>query len=151
MLRIRKGKPGDARKIIQFQLAMAKETEGVHLDPVIVKKGVDAVFQGFGNGMYFVAEAENKVIASLMITYEWSDWRNRNVYWIQSVYVTPDHRRKGVFKMMYKHIQKLVEQDVTLAGIRLYVDSGNFPAQKVYERLGMDGTHYRMFEWMKQK
>ena len=84
-----------------------------------------------------------------MITYEWSDWRNGNVYWIQSVYVLPEYRGKGVFKEMYLHIKLSVKETPGLSGIRLYVDKHNHRAQKVYNKIGMDGSHYQLFEWMK--
>jgi len=151
MIQIREGRPDDVAVIVKFQLAMARETEGINLDQATVNQGVSAVFEDSGKGRYFVAESESKVIASLMITYEWSDWRNANMCWIQSVYVEPAFRRKGIYSEMYRHnIQKLVKENINLTGIRLYVDSGNLPAHKVYERLGMDGAHYRLFEWMKQ-
>jgi len=149
MIQIREGNPEDVTVIVRFQMAMALETEGVNLDPATVHKGVGAVMEDSGKGKYFVAETDGTVIASLMITYEWSDWRNANVYWIQSVYVTPDFRGEGVYRKMYTHVQELIKQDANLTGIRLYVDYKNLSAQKVYEKLGMDGAHYRLFEWMK--
>jgi ribosomal protein S18 acetylase RimI-like enzyme len=84
-----------------------------------------------------------------MITFEWSDWRNRTIYWIQSVYVLPDHRRKGVYASLYQHIRSLAEADKNIGGIRLYVDRTNIIAQKTYASLGMNGEHYQVFEWMK--
>lgn len=135
--------------IAGFQLAMAMETENLKLDRDIVQSGVQSVFNEPGKGRYFVALDGDKLIASLMITYEWSDWRNGNVYWIQSVYVLPEYRGKGVFKKMYLHIKNLVLNDPALCGIRLYVDKTNHNAQKVYEKIGMDGSHYQLFEWMK--
>jgi ribosomal protein S18 acetylase RimI-like enzyme len=85
-----------------------------------------------------------------MITYEWSDWRNRNIWWIQSVYVKPEARRKGVYAAMYAHIKNLVQADPSIGGIRLYVDKTNTPAQHTYSKLGMNGDHYQVFEWMKK-
>ena len=149
MIQIREGYHEDVATIARFQLAMAKETEKINLNHTVVSQGVKAVMADPGKGKYFVATDEGKVIASLMITFEWSDWRNASVYWIQSVYVTPDYRRQAVYKKMYNHIQKLIEQDPNISGIRLYVDYKNLSAQKVYEKLGMDGTHYQLFEWMK--
>lgn len=151
MITVRKAKPGDENVIVDFQVRMAKETEQVDLNRDTVIKGVNSVFNDPGKGIYFVAESENKKIASLMVTFEWSDWHNGNVYWIHSVYVLPEFRKKGVFRKMYLHLKNLVQQNKNLRGLRLYVDSINTNAQKVYETLGMDGEHYRMFEWMKKK
>jgi predicted GNAT family acetyltransferase len=96
-----------------------------------------------------VAEAEGHIIASLLITYEWSDWRNATVWWIQSVYVIPAYRNIGVFTQMYQHIQQQAIQRRDVAGIRLYMVSENHTAGQVYQKMGMDGKKYRMFEWMK--
>ena len=115
----------------------------------ITTKGVHAVFANPSYGRYFVAEAEGRVVASLMITYEWSDWRNGDWWWIQSVYVVPDFRRRGVYAGLYEHVKAMVEAEPSIRGIRLYVDNRNKPAQEVYARLGMEGEHYRVFEWMK--
>ncbi len=149
MIIVKEATPANAEEIAGFQLAMARETENLKLNREVVKSGVDAVFKDNAKGRYFVALNEDKVIASLMITYEWSDWRNGNVYWIQSVYVLPEYRGKGVFKKMYLHIKDLVLKDPSLTGVRLYVDKTNHRAQKVYEKIGMNGSHYQLFEWMK--
>ncbi|MDX9771920.1 MAG: GNAT family N-acetyltransferase [Bacteroidales bacterium] len=147
MITIRKATSDDAPAIVSFQKAMAMETEGMELDSDVVTEGVMALFDNTGKGQYFVAEEQDTVVASLMITYEWSDWRNANIWWFQSVYVIPGYRRKGVFRMMYDHVKKEgVEQGI--AGLRLYVESENIRAQKTYEAMGMNGQHYRMFEWM---
>ncbi len=136
-------------KIVDFQIAMAKETEGIDLERSVVEKGVKAVFEDSQKGKYYIAQVEGEVVASLLTTFEWSDWRNGFVYWIQSVYVTPEFRKKGVYKLMYKHIQDQVVNTSGVNGIRLYVDANNNRAQNVYTKLGMDGDHYRLFEWMK--
>ncbi len=135
--------------VVEFQMAMALETENLRLDRNLVEKGVKAVFDDVAKGKYYVAQDDDKLIASLMITYEWSDWRNGNVYWIQSVYVLPEYRGKGVFKEMYLHIKDSVKNTPGLSGIRLYVDKNNHRAQKVYNKIGMDGSHYQLFEWIK--
>lgn len=144
----------DAKKentniIADFQQKMAWETEEFKLDEETVLKGVSAVFENPELGRYFVVKSEDKIVASLLITYEWSDWRNAKVWWIQSVYVLPEHRRKGVFKMMYSHIRSIVQKDEKIGGVRLYVDKTNKNAQKTYENVGMNGEHYQLFEWMK--
>ena len=149
MITVRKANPGDENSIIDFQVKMAKETEQVDLDRDIVNKGVNAVFNSPEKGIYFVAESGNKIVASLMITFEWSDWRNGNVYWIHSVYVLPEFRKKGVFKTMYLCLKNIVQKDKNIRGLRLYVDKTNTNARKVYETMGMDGNHYLLFEWMK--
>lgn len=139
----------DAEVITSFQLAMARETEGLELDVEVCRRGVAAVFERPELGRYFVAEAEGKIVGCLMTTYEWSDWRNGVVWWIQSVYVDLHFRRRGVYGGLYKHVREIVERDESVRGIRLYVDRRNVIAQQVYTRLGMDGEHYQLFEWMK--
>jgi GNAT superfamily N-acetyltransferase len=148
MLIIRKAVPDDAGKIISFQLAMASETEDLSLDNSIVTRGVKAVFEAPGRGMYYVAVDNGAVIASLLITYEWSDWRNTDVWWFQSVYVIPSYRRKGIFRIMYSHIKQEAEEK-NIAGLRLYVESNNEPARKTYEAMGMSSQHYTMYEWLR--
>ena len=139
----------DALDIINFQIEMARETEGVELNRHICSRGVEAVFEDRTLGRYFVAESGSNLVASLMITYEWSDWRNGLVWWIQSVYVRPEFRRKGIYAGLYEHVRHIVETNETAKGIRLYVDRRNTSAQEVYRRLGMNGEHYQVFEWMK--
>ncbi|HET7435582.1 MAG TPA: GNAT family N-acetyltransferase [Thermoanaerobaculia bacterium] len=148
-IRYREARQDDARSIIAFQLAMARETEDLELDEDVLTRGVHALFNDPGLGRYFVAEEEGRVVASLMITYEWSDWRNGLVWWIQSVYVIPELRRRRVYGGLYEHVKAFVEGDANVRGIRLYVDKRNTTAQEVYARLGMNGEHYQVFEWMK--
>ena len=149
MISIRKATTEDAWAIIYFQVNMAWETEEMKLVPETVTKGVNAVFDDPSRGQYYVAENDGYVIASLLITYEWSDWRNCNVWWFQSVYVAPEFRRQGVFRKMYSHIRQLAgEQDI--AGLRLYVETKNSRAQKTYEALGMSSEHYSFYEWMRK-
>jgi GNAT superfamily N-acetyltransferase len=148
----------DAGIIAEFQIAMALETEALQLDRDTCHRGVSAVFNASTNpsaeappahGQYFVAEKDGKVIGSLLITYEWSDWRNGLVWWIQSVYVIPAERGQGVFAGLYGYLRARAEADPQLRGIRLYADRRNTRAHEVYTRLGMDGSHYQVFEWMK--
>jgi len=148
-MEIRKAEISDAEIIRYFQVQMAMETEQLLLDYQIVNKGVMAVFQDSTKGSYYVAEDNTKIIASMLITREWSDWRNGNVLWFQSVYVLPEYRNKGIFKSMYNYARNLVMNDQNLKGLRLYVDRSNKTAQNVYSNLGMNGEHYRIFEWMK--
>ena len=145
----REATPDDAGSIVDFQLAMARETEELELDRDVLTRGVEALFTDPSLGRYFVAVEDERVIASLMITYEWSDWRDGMVWWIQSVYVEPAARRRRVYAGLYEHVKTFVTADPKVRGIRLYVDRRNTPAQEVYARLGMNGEHYQVFEWMK--
>ncbi len=145
----REARRGDAAAIIDFQLAMARETEDIELDREVLTRGVEAVFADATRGRYFIAERGGRIAGSLMITYEWSDWRNGLVWWIQSVYVIPEMRGMGIYAGLYRHIQSMVKDDASIRGIRLYVDRRNTRAQEVYTRLGMNGEHYSVFEWMK--
>jgi len=140
----------DASTIVDFQLRMAIETENVTLDPAICRAGVAAVFANPALGCYHVAEENDRLLASTLLTYEWSDWRNGVVWWIQSVYVPPSDRQRGIFAGLYRYLQSMAEADPLVRGMRLYVDLRNTPAQEVYTRLGMNGEHYRVFEWMKE-
>jgi GNAT superfamily N-acetyltransferase len=148
MTLIRKATPADADAIIGFQQKMAWETEQMTLANEIVTSGVKAVFDNPVRGQYWIAEDDGNVVASLLITYEWSDWRNTDVWWFQSVYVLPAFRRKGIFRSMYEHIKKEADSR-GIAGLRLYVETNNIRAHKTYEALGMQNEHYLMYEWMK--
>lgn len=145
--KIRKAKEVDVSQIVDFQLKMAMETESLELNKTELKKGVEFVFQS-NLADYFVAEFNGNLIASLMITYEWSDWRNAIVLWIQSVYVLDKYRRNSVFSKMYQYVKKISESSDKYAGIRLYVDKSNKNAIATYLSLGMDNQHYEMFEDM---
>jgi GNAT superfamily N-acetyltransferase len=149
MINYREGRVSDVSTVVDFQIAMARETEKLELDRGVCTSGVQAVFEDASRGRYFLAESDGAVIASLMITYEWSDWRNGNVWWIQSVYVVREFRQQRVYAGLYEHVQRMVQADDSLRGIRLYVDRRNVSAQQVYTRLGMNGEHYQVFEWMK--
>jgi ribosomal protein S18 acetylase RimI-like enzyme len=149
MIVLSKAAKGDIQVITDFQVAMALETEGIHLNAETVFRGVSMVFADPSKGFYLVAKEGNRTVGSLMITYEWSDWRARTVWWIQSLYVLSDFRRQGIFKQMYSWLLDRVNSDDSIGGIRLYVDLTNLSAQKVYESIGMDGNHYRFYEFMK--
>jgi ribosomal protein S18 acetylase RimI-like enzyme len=151
-LLIRPALPADAAVIADFQLRMARETEGVELDGAVLARGVAAVFADAGKGAYWVAERDGvqpAVVASLLVTTEWSDWRDGTVLWIQSVYVVPAERGRGVYRALYERLRREAAGDDGIKGIRLYVDKRNAAAQRVYERLGMSREHYELFEWMK--
>lgn len=145
----RRAASSDAAVIVEFQIAMARETEDLELNREICTKGVNAVFEDSSRGQYYVGEMDGRVVASTLITYEWSDWRNGVVWWIQSVYVVPDARGRGIYSGLYRQIQEFARADQTVKGIRLTVDKRNTIAQQVYAKLGMDGNHYQVFEWMK--
>ena len=137
----------DQDAIVAGNIAMALETEAVTLAPDVVRQGVFALLSGARTGQYYVGIVDGEVAAQLMITFEWSDWRNADVWWIQSVYVAPGHRKKGWYRRLYEHVQAEAKA-AGAAGIRLYVDRRNASAQAVYSKLGMDGGHYTMFEAM---
>lgn len=139
----------DAGFIAQNQVSMALETEQFRLELLTVREGVTAVMNNPERGFYIIAEVENNPAGCLLITPEWSDWRNAWVWWIQSVYVLPAYRKSGVFGAMYDYIRQLVLQRHDVSGIRLYVDKTNNSAREVYTRIGMNGEHYLTFEWMK--
>lgn len=149
MLHCRKAHASDHETITRFQLAMALETEKLKLDPEICSRGVRAVFTDSHKGTYYVCERDGRVLGSLLIIVEWSDWRNGTVWWIHSVYTLPDGRGAGVFKALYEHVKGLVNADEGLRGLRLFVDKSNSSAQVVYKKIGMTDEHYSLFEWMK--
>ena len=149
-MRIREATRSDIPSIIDFQLKMALETENLTLDISTLTKGVCQLFEDPAKGRYYVAEENKQVVGCLMTTYEWSDWRCGTVLWIQSVYIDANYRGQGVYKKLYDHIQQMVIADPELRGIRLYVDKTNQAAQSVYQKLGMNGEHYQMYEWMKE-
>jgi len=146
---VREAIEGDIPSLLDFQLKMALETENVTLEISSLTLGVHRLFNDTTQGKYYVAEENNEVIGCLMTTYEWSDWRNGTILWIQSVYVAKEHRGQGAYKEMYNHIKHLVEIDPNLKGIRLYVDKSNEAAQFTYNKMGMNGEHYTVYEWMK--
>lgn len=148
MFHVRPAVTNDSPTIVDFQLEMARETEGLMLNRQTLSDGVMAIFNDQQKGRYFVAEINREVAASMMITREWSDWRNQWVYWLQSVFIEKAYRGQGMFRKMYESIQELVKQDNEVAGIRLYVDVANKNAIEVYSALGMNGEHYKVFEWM---
>jgi ribosomal protein S18 acetylase RimI-like enzyme len=136
----------DIPAIVEFSKAMALETEQKILDPALISRGVSDVFIKIDLGFYMVAEINGLAAAQLMITYEWSDWRDGVFWWIQSVYVAPAHRRQGLYRRMYEFILSKAKEDPSVCGIRLYVDKNNHSAKKTYEDLGMSAAHYDLYE-----
>ncbi len=146
-MNIRKAQMHDQQALVQFNQAMALETENKHLDEDILSRGVAGLLSHEERGFYLVAtdDAEN-IIGSLMVTFEWSDWRNGTFWWIQSVYITPENRRKGVYSALYHRVQKMAQHEENVCGYRLYVENDNIAAQQTYKKLGMAPSHYLMFE-----
>jgi len=136
----------DAEFVARGNAEMALETENLTLDMERLRAGVRAVFETPWRGFYLIAELEGTRAGQMMITYEWSDWRNGVFWWIQSVYTVPEMRRRGVFRALYAHAESLAHKDGTVCGLRLYVASNNQAAQETYLRCGMRATVYRMFE-----
>ena len=147
---IRLAQPADAGVLAEFNIAMARETEGKRLLPDVVCAGVRRMLAEPALGFYLVAEVGGGVAGSLMVTTEWSDWRNGRFWWIQSVYVRPHWRRHGVFRALYRHLGETAERTPDVCGFRLYVEHENTAAQETYRSLGMDATDYLMFEQLKQ-
>jgi GNAT superfamily N-acetyltransferase len=145
-IKIRKAEPSDAAVITDFNVRLAAESEKLHLDRACVALGVAAVLEDPAKGIYFIAEAEGAVAGQLMITYEWSDWRNGNIWWIQSVYVKEEFRRRQVFRKLFDHLVQLARGQKDVCGLRLYMHGDNLRARQTYERLGMKATHYEVFE-----
>ena len=145
---IRKAEISDITTLVDFMLKMAKETEDLNLDASVLEAGIAGGLKDTKKAEYFIAENNGNSIGSLMITKEWSDWRNAWVLWIQSVYTVEKYRNKGVYRSLYNHIQQLVKKEENYCGIRLYVDNTNVVAQRVYSKLGMNGEHYTLYEWM---
>lgn len=143
---IRQATPGDAPLIAQYNAFMALETENRVLEQEILRNGVEAVLKNPALGVYYVAEADGKAAGQLMITYEWSDWRNGMFWWIQSVYVREDYRKKGVFKALFHHVESEARSRAGVCGLRLYVEHENERAKKIYEKLGMNRTGYQLYE-----
>ena len=146
---IRAATPRDAPALIEFNAAMALETEQKELLPEVVGAGVRALLDDPAAGFYLLAEEAGRAVGSLMITREWSDWRKGSFWWIQSVYVRPEFRRRGIYKALYRRVQELAAQDPGVCGFRLYVERENSPAQSTYRALGMKETRYLVFEELK--
>jgi ribosomal protein S18 acetylase RimI-like enzyme len=147
VLNVRRATLADLDVIVAGNLSLAEESEGLHLDPETLRQGVQALLEGRVPGRYWVADRGNEVVGQLLVTYEWSDWRNCMVWWIQSVHVAPAARRDGVFRTLYAHTRQEA-MAAGAGGLRLYVDVTNTRAQAVYAAMGMNGDHYRVFEEM---
>lgn len=143
---IRESRESDAGALVRFNMAMAEETEGKTLDQEVVSAGVRNLLNDPARGFYLVAESAGEVVGSLMVTVEWSDWRNGFFWWIQSVYIRPEWRRRGVYHRLHEWVRSKAATADNVCGLRLYVDRDNRLAQDVYGRLGMTETSYQVFE-----
>ncbi len=145
-IRVRAAYPRDIATLVEFNRALARETEERELDPERVLAGVSAVLADASRGGYSLAVRGETALGGLLLTREWSDWRNGVFWWIQSVYVVPVARRQGVFRRLYEHVLERARSTRDVCGVRLYVDADNQAAQRVYRALGMKEARYRMFE-----
>jgi len=137
----------DADLLVEFNRAMALETEGKRLAPDVLRSGVEAVFSDAKKGFYVVARSrDDQIVGSLMITFEWSDWRGKWFWWIQSVYILPEFRGRGIYRLLYEFVKETARDRQNVCGFRLYVEKENTNAQNVYEKLGMKPSHYLMYE-----
>lgn len=147
MVKVRRATRVDLEALVAGNLQMADETEGLALDVATLRSGVLAVLEERAPGVFWVAEEDGRVVGQLLITYEWSDWRNGMVWWIQSVHVDRGARQQGIFRQLYA-VARQQAHAAGARGLRLYVDATNTRAQAVYRSLGMNGDHYRVFEDM---
>lgn len=145
-IQIRPAVAADGPELVQFNCEMARETEDLELDTAVVTAGVNALFERPERGFYVVADAGGALAGSLMVTNEWSDWRNGLFWWIQSVYVRPDYRRRGVYRSLYRHVESMAAAHPEVCGFRLYVERDNLRAQQTYRSLGMEQTPYLVYE-----
>ncbi|MBU0616690.1 MAG: GNAT family N-acetyltransferase [Planctomycetes bacterium] len=145
-IRIRTATAADTDAVVANNAAMALETEGRRLDPETLRTGVRRVLADPTRGVYYLAEIDGRVVGQLLITKEWSDWRDGWFWWIQSVFVAPEARRTGVYRVLHEHAVAEARRAGDVCGIRLYTEQGNTRAQQVYERMGMKRSAYVMYE-----
>jgi GNAT superfamily N-acetyltransferase len=145
-MKIRKGILKDADIIAGFNVKLARESEDLELDLNTVTQGVTALLNDPAKGVYFVVEEDSQIIGQLLITYEWSDWRNGNFWWIQSVFVKEECRGRGVFASLFEHVRGLAREEGDVCGLRLYMEQENERARRAYKKLGFEQTHYQVFE-----
>ncbi len=145
-INIRKAELKDAGTIAKFNTLMAKETENMELDSQTAIRGAKAIIKDPHKGFYLVAEMKGEIIGQLMVTNEWSDWRNKYFLWIQSLYVREDFRQKGIFSSLLHYLKDIARYKKNVTGLRLYVEKTNDTAKEAYEALGMYKIPYEMYE-----
>jgi GNAT superfamily N-acetyltransferase len=145
-VQVRRARASDQAILVDYNSRMAWETEQKQLDAEALTRGVAAVLGNPDKGFYLVAERDGDVVGQLMITREWSDWRNGDFWWIQSVYVREDARRLGAFRLLYQEVERLAREAPEVIGIRLYMEKDNQRARQTYASLGMHETDYVLFE-----
>ena len=145
-LNIRQAGVDDGEIITRFNAAMALESEGISLDRATLRAGVDSALTDESKAFYLLAETEGDPVGQLMVTTEWSDWRNGWIWWIQSVYVKPEARRQGVYRRLYQRLTEMAIARGDIRGMRLYVMRENQTAKRTYEALGMSHSHYDLYE-----
>ena len=145
-IQVRFAEIGDIEIIAELNTAMAWETEQKRLDPATIRRGIRAAMDDSDYGFYVVAEQNGEVVGCLLITFEWSDWRSALFWWIQSLYVQPPFRRRGVFTRLHDFVKAQALQHPEVCGLRLYVEESNQVAQRAYHQIGMRPTSYRMYE-----
>ena len=145
-INIRKATAIDLETLVDFNSAMARETEEKTLDLETLRRGIAEMLEDDSLGFYLVAEADGASVGQLMVTTEWSDWRNTHFFWLQSVYVKPEYRRRGVFRRLYEWVERQARKSGNVCGIRLYVERTNTRAQEAYVNVGMAHSHYDMYE-----
>lgn len=143
---VRAARVDDIAFLVSGNAAMALETEHRQLDRATLERGIAAVFEQPARGFYLIAERAGEPVGCLLVTHEWSDWRNGEWWWLQSVYVAPAARRSGVFRALHAEVHKRARADPSVIGLRLYVEKDNRPAQATYAALGLHETHYRLLE-----
>lgn len=142
---IRPARLEDIDTIVSFNLALAFESERIQLEPEVLHQGVEALLRDPGKGFYLIAECAGQSVGQTMVTFEWSDWRNKNWWWLQSVYVAPSSRRRGVFRALYDQVESRAAREGA-SGLRLYVEQENRDAQSTYSALGMRPGRYHLYE-----
>ena len=145
-IRVRPATMADLDTIVRFNTQMALETEDKELPHQRSVSGVKSILEDSAKGFYILAECDDEVVGQIMINYEWSDWRNSFFWWIQSVYVLPNHRKIGAFRALFQHVERMAQNASNVFGFRLYVHKENHLAKKAYEGLGMEGSHYELYE-----
>jgi GNAT superfamily N-acetyltransferase len=148
-LTIRMAEPADSAILIEFNRRMAREVEGLELDPADAAGGVEAVFADSRKGLYWIAERGGRVVGHLLTSFEWSPWHNGRLCWLLSLYIVPEARGRWVYQKLLEHVRRAAASWTDVLWIRLYIDRRNFAAHRLARSLGMIGDRYARYEWMK--